>query len=223
MPKTFPIRLEVEEIALGAVLRKLNDMPGIVKLHLDLERGGEGAGRKQLEEAASSRSSEGGSREQVVIKLLMSGPKHIREISAAVGGPKPRAYGLMNALSKKGLAKSVGKGMHQLTPQAMAQLGGAVAAPAPHTLALPAPQVKHGPSGRASPGSGPIILRAALDAGPMSPHDLRAKLTEGGMSPKGISGVLDRARVAGLIKKNGTGYELTAKGHKIETGASAHG
>ncbi len=28
--KTFPIRLEVEEIALGAVLRKLNEMPGIV-------------------------------------------------------------------------------------------------------------------------------------------------------------------------------------------------
>jgi hypothetical protein len=223
MPKTFPIRLEVEEIALGAVLRKLNEMPGIVRLHLDLERGGEGAGRKQLEEAASSRSSDGSSREQVVIKLLMSGPKHIGEISAAVGGPKPRAYGLMNTLSKKGLAKSVGKGMHQLTPQAMAQLGGAVAAHAPQTLALPAPQVKHGPAGRAAPGSGNIVLRAALDAGPVSPSSLRSHLASKGMSPKSVSGVLDRARKGGLIKKNGIGYELTAKGHKIDLGVAAHG
>jgi hypothetical protein len=45
MPKTFPIMIEVEEIALGPVLRKLNEMPGIAKLHLDLGRGGRGAGR----------------------------------------------------------------------------------------------------------------------------------------------------------------------------------
>ena len=41
MPKTFPIIIDVEEIALGTVLRKLNDMAGIAKLHLDLGRGGE--------------------------------------------------------------------------------------------------------------------------------------------------------------------------------------
>ena len=39
MPKTFPIMIEVEEIALGPVLRRLNDMPGIAKLHLDLGHG----------------------------------------------------------------------------------------------------------------------------------------------------------------------------------------
>jgi Mn-dependent DtxR family transcriptional regulator len=37
-----------------------------------------------------------------------------------------------------------------------------------------------------------------------------------GISPKGISGMLARAKRDGLIKKNGAGYELTAKGHKIE-------
>jgi len=41
-------------------------------------------------------------------------------------------------------------------------------------------------------------------------------MTEKGMSPKSISGVLDRARKGGIIKKNGAGYELTAKGMKIE-------
>ena len=43
------------------------------------------------------------------------------------------------------------------------------------------------------------------------------------MSPKSVSGVLDRAKRDGLIKKNGTGYELTAKGQKIEMGAQTNG
>ena len=89
MPKTFPIRLAVEEIALGPVLRKLNDMPGIVKLDLDLGHGGQGAGRSQLEDAAKTRNGE--TTEQRTIKLLMEGPKHISEISSALGGAKSRA------------------------------------------------------------------------------------------------------------------------------------
>jgi hypothetical protein len=227
MPKTFPIRLDVEEIALGTVLRKLNEMPGIVNLHLDLGHGGQGSGRKQLEQHAAVAHVQNGSREPLAIKMLMQGPKHIREISAVLGGAKSRAYGLTNTMSKKGLVeRGEGAGMWQLTKKAMAQLGKAMPAvtPAvPAMAALPAPAVRHGPSGRALPGSGPIILRAALGAGPMTPHDLRGKLAEGGMSAKGVSGVLDRARRAGLIKKNGQGYELTAKGLKIEMGAQHNG
>jgi len=224
MPKTFPIRLEVEEIALGTVLRKLNDMPGIARLHLDLERGGEGAGRKQLEQKAEQHV-QNGSREPLIVKLLMSGPKHIREISEVLGGKKTRAYGLMNQLQKKGLTKSIGKGMHELTKAARSQLGIAAAAPAVvPALAAPAPSpVKHGPGGRASPGSGNIVLKAILSDGPKSPADVRALAAEKGVSPKSISGVLDRARKNGLIKKNGTGYELTAKGQKIELTEAAHG
>lgn len=36
MPKPFMLGIEVEEIALGKVMRVLNNMPGIVKLHMDL-------------------------------------------------------------------------------------------------------------------------------------------------------------------------------------------
>src|ERR1700754_2569196 len=115
MPKTFPINIEVEEIALGAVLRKLNEMPGIVKIDLNLGHGGHGADRKRLEQQATEARVQNGSREPMALKMLMEGPKHIREISAALGGEKTRAYGLMNSLSKKGLTKSIGKGMHELT------------------------------------------------------------------------------------------------------------
>lgn len=217
MPKTFPIMIEVEEIALGPVLRKLNDMPGIAKLHLDLGHGGQGAGKKQLEQHAAKRASNGDG-QQAAIKLLMSGPKHIREISEAVGGAKTRAYGVMTQLRKQGLAEAApGKAMHQLTKKAMAQLGGA------RPPALPAPAVNHGPGGRASPGAGNIVLRRVLNDGPLTPAEVRTRAAEHGMSAKSVSGVLDRAKKGGLIKKNGAGYELTAKGQRIELGAHANG
>jgi DNA-binding PadR family transcriptional regulator len=215
MPKTFPIMLEVEELLLGPVLRKLHEMPGIAKLHLDLGHGGQGAGRKRLTDEVT-RVRSGGNHEQIVIKLLMEGPQSIADISRAIGGKKPRAYGVIHALKKKGITESAeGKGMHQLTAKARAQLGGSVPA-------LPAPQVKHGPAGRAAPGSGNIVLRSVLAAGPMSPADLRKHAAEKGMSAKSITGVLDRAKKNGLIKKNARGYELTAKGQKIELGVAAH-
>ncbi|MBR0753526.1 hypothetical protein JQ604_15160 [Bradyrhizobium jicamae] len=218
MPKTFPIMIEVEEIALGPVLRRLNEMPGIAKLHLDLGQGGQGAGKKQLERQAAAHRASNGDGQQAAVKLLMSGPKHINEIAHAVGGKKTRAYGIMTQLRKQGLAEPAqGRAMHQLTKKAREQLGGAMPA-------LPAPdKVSRGPSGRAAPGSGNILLRKALDAGPVSPSDLRAHLAAKGMSAKSVAGVLDRAKKSGLIKKNGVGYALTAKGQKIELGAAAHG
>jgi hypothetical protein len=36
MPSLFPIVIEVEELMLGTVLRKLNGMQGVAKMHLDL-------------------------------------------------------------------------------------------------------------------------------------------------------------------------------------------
>lgn len=224
MPKTFPILIDVEEIALGAVLRKLNDMPGIAKLHLDLGHGGQGAGKKQLEQQAATRNGNGNA-QQLAIKTLMGGPKHVGEIAEAVGGNKTRAYGALSVLRKQGLTEpGPGKATHQLTAKARAQLGGALKMGEAKLPALPAPDVKRGPAGRATPGSGPIVLRAALDAGPVGSSDLRRALAESGMSTKSISGILDRGKKRGLIKKNGADlYELTAKGMKIGLGASANG
>jgi len=48
MPKLFPISLEVEEVAVGRVLRTLNSMAGIVRLHLNLTPDGPDKSIKQL-------------------------------------------------------------------------------------------------------------------------------------------------------------------------------
>ena len=222
MPKTFPIKLEVEEIALGVVLRKLSDMPGIARIDLDLGHGGEGAGKKRLEQAAEKMGGGGnGNKAQAVIKMLMGGQRHIGDICTLVGGNKSRGYGIASNLKKQGLTEAGdGSGMHRLTKKALDQIKRAMPVDA-SMVALPAPAVKRGPSGRASPGSGPILLRTVLDGGPVDPTALRKQLAEKGMSAKSISGVLERGRRKGLIKKNGTGYELTAKGLKI--GAPANG
>jgi hypothetical protein len=210
--------LEVEEILLGPVLRKLNGMPGIAKLHLDLGHGGQVGAKKAAKQVAAAREANGDNNEQRLVKLLIHGPKHIREISSLLGGAKSRTYGVIHALKKKGIVEvGAEKGTHQLTARAMAQLGARPALPAPAAI-------KHGPGGRASPGSGNIVLRAVLGAGPLPANELRKQLGERGMSPKSASGILDRARKGGIVKKNGNGYELTARGMKIEaTAEAAHG
>lgn len=205
---TFSIMLEIEDILLGPVLRKLNGMPGIARLHLDFGHGGQVGAKRAAKQVAAARDANG-NKEQQLVKLLVHGPMHINEIAKALGGNRTRTYGVTHALRKKGIVEpGPTKGMHQLTASAMAQLG---ARPA-----LPAPAVKHGPKGRAAPGSGNIVLRAVLGAGPLTAGELRQQLGERGMSPKSASGILDRARKGGIVKKNGSGYELTARGMKIE-------
>jgi hypothetical protein len=217
MPKTIPFHIEVEEIAVGAFMRKLHEMPGIVKMDCLLGHGGEGPGRKQLEAAAHAKTD----KYKLVAQYLMDGPRHIREISATVGGPRSRAYGIMHQLSKRHIAEKAGEsGMWQLTARARARLGMVKALPAPAKAA--ATKITHGPGGRASPGSGNIVLRSILGDGAQPGSAIRARAARQGISPKSISGILERAKKNGLVRKNGFGYELTAKGMKIETGAS-HG
>jgi hypothetical protein len=196
-------------------------MQGIAKIDLDLGHGG----KKPLPHGNAH--SNGNGLLAKTVAMLMSGAKTIDEISAAIGGARSRVYGVLHQLKGKKLIKQVSKGVYQLTDKAMAGLApqAMVTPAASATPALPAP-VKKGPKGRASPGSGNIALRAALDAGPVAPSTLRSHLAGNGMSPKSISGVLDRAKRDGLLKKNGADlYELTAKGHKIELPAAeaAHG
>lgn len=221
MPNFFTIIIKVEELALGPCVRRINDMPGVVDFKLDLGEGGLGAGRKQLEDAAKQ---DRGTQAQQIVKFLMEGPKHLNEMVAAIGGKKSSFYTATSKLSKDGVVeRGTEKGMWQLTAAARAQLGATIALPAPEK-ATKATKVKHGPKGRAVPGSGNIVLRQLLADGAKAPVDLRSEMAGKGMSPKSISGVLDRARKAAIIKKNGTGYELTAKGLKIEVPeVAAHG
>src|SRR6185437_16153165 len=86
--------------------------------------------------------------------------------------------------------------------------------------ALPRPMKANGhdiaktPSGRARQGAGFQAVSALLtERGATRAIDLKAALEPSGVSPKSLSGILDRSKRDGLIRKTSDGaYELTAKG-----------
>jgi hypothetical protein len=199
--KTFPVMLEVEEIALGAVLRKLHDMPGVVKLDLIFGEGGKGAGRDKLQQEAAALNV---SPEEAILKALAAGPMKSRDLIRATGMRDHRIYYAIGKLGASIIRNSNGE--FQLA-----------------TLALPAPTVaKFGRGGRATPGSAAAVMRVALRTagGPVKPKDLRSILTGHGISPKSVHGVLERAKRDGVIKDTKDGIMLTAK---AERNGVAHG
>ena len=200
MAKTFSVKLEIEEIALGTVLRKLHDMPGIARLDLDFGEGGKGAGKEKLQQAAAALNVPPA---EAILKVLANGPMRSRDLTKTLGMSSHRVY---YAISKLGQAiQRNGKGEFELAP-----------------LALPKPDLKRGPNGRASPGVGPAALRIALAAAdhPVPVSELKSLLSGHGLSPKSVAGVILRAKRDRLIKGGKDGYVLTAKAEK---NGAAHG
>jgi predicted Rossmann fold nucleotide-binding protein DprA/Smf involved in DNA uptake len=198
VPKTFPLKLEIEEFALGAVLRRLHEMQGIAKLDLDLGRGG----TKPI-----AKSNGGGEMQSLVIAALMRGQMNVEQLTNTTGLDKKKVYGVVHNLKQKKVIKLAGKGVYVLSDRAKQ----AAASP---PLALPAP-TKRGPAGRASPGeTGRVVVAILSQHGPSRPVEIAAQLGEHGVSHKSLSGVLARALRDGLVKRTNGVYSLTAKATK---------
>jgi hypothetical protein len=227
---TLPIHLEVEDVAVGPVLIALRRMPGIIKLHLDLD--------KTAPAATTPRLSGGPSIQESVLAHLM---KHdgktsgAAEIASAAGLHKTSVYGALNQLKEKGMVRRTADKAWELTAKARRELmpdGAVKLLPKPrahHASAhanghSTAPTIEHGPKGRATPGSGWKLLRHALDAGPLKREDLIKQITASGISEKSITGVLERSKRDKLTTNDGHGtWQLTAKGkqQQPETAASS--
>jgi Mn-dependent DtxR family transcriptional regulator len=209
MAKPFVITVTVEEVAFGPTLRKLHELPGILKVDVDLGAGGISAGVKKHEQRAAQ-LLDGPTHEEKIVALLTTrggGPMHIRDIGEAIKVRHSSVNSALHLLKKKGITVSAGTGLHRLKDAVQHTNGTALALPAPRRT----------PSGRIAQGSGPIFLRQALEAGSMRPGELSKALAARGMSAKGVSGVLRRSMDKGLIKRNTDGtYDLTVKGRKLE-------
>lgn len=197
MPKPFYFLVGIEEIAVGTWMRRNAEMPGVLTIEPQLDR------KPPSAPALPGANGNGhGNIQQAVLALLVEGPKTARELAPMIGGTPNRVHGSLHGLMKKGLAKSINKVWH-----AAAETG-ALARPA----ALPAPK---GPMGRASSGASRQVMLDALATAPMRSKDIAAQLVAAGVSARSLSGVLDRGKRDGIIKKNSDGlYELTAKGRK---------
>jgi len=226
LPKTFPIMIEVEEIALGPVLRKLNEMPGIAKLHLDLS-GGRPKSEDSGGDPAHARGSGSRDYQRETTLFLIGGEKNTSEIAAHLGGPKSRAYGATHHLKVKGIVENGdAPSSYRLTAKARASIEAHGKPPAAEAAKLPKPRAsaakangKHPPpKAPAVNGKGAALILAALASGPQPLAALQKALADGGMSPKSLNGRADAMKNAGLIKSDGKGtYELTAKGAKQPT------
>jgi hypothetical protein len=116
MPKPFVIGIEVEEIAVGTVLRRLNEMPGVIALHMDFQKSTAKKSTKEDAEPsfaffapAASRSVERNARGRISRTLMRE------NVLAALSKAAPRDIGVRDLISKWPTRKaSIYQVMHQL-------------------------------------------------------------------------------------------------------------
>lgn len=110
MPKPFLLGIEVEEIALGTIMRKLNAMPGVVKLHMDFRPGkpaakpnGAGRHKNQFEDTG----------EAAILKMLKGGKtlrhQELRQKFAEAGRSPKSVNSLVHNMKTEGLLIGGGK------------------------------------------------------------------------------------------------------------------
>ena len=219
----FPILLEIEEPALGKVLKTLRDMPGVAKLHLDLDGAGKkkGASKPRVvnpKEAREPKAERGPRGKDILLTELMSGPKTGDQLRAALERHQFKAssaHPLLGDLRAKQIIESPSSGVYQLTPAALAQLR----TPAPSQLPPPArngTDVK-----RRTMGAGQILLIKAM-RDPTKTKDgviTRAQLVEmgvaAGMTERAVDGTITRMKQSKLLSvPEPAHYKLTAKAAK---------
>lgn len=212
-PGLIPVLCYIEDLPFGKILRQLHDTQGIVSVDVLLGQGGKQSPLTPDDIAAHQVA---GNLKQQIVTMLANGPRAPRQIAAELGRKPTTIYTALTALKKLGIVANNGDGWH-LTAKVKAAMQGnghdSTAAP----IALPAPRkVSKGPKGRASQGAGAKVLLEVLAPGGKPGSDIRAAMAAAGMSTKSISGVLDRGRKAGIVKRDPKSnlFELTARGIK---------
>ncbi len=219
----FPIMLEVEETAVGTVLRHLKDMAGIAKLHLDLDNVAKkkGAPRtappnpKQAKEAKTEHRPRA---KDVLIAALMSGPQTADQLRHAIAKHHfniSSMYPTIGELKAKGVVEMVTPGTYQLTAAALAQLD----KPEPSQLA---PPVRNGAEVKRQPmGAGQAfivkVIRETTETtdGIITRTQLVEICTAAGMTERAVDGTITRMKQAKLISTpEPAHYKLTAKAAK---------
>jgi hypothetical protein len=128
MATSFPILLEVEPTALGGVLLKLKDLPG-VKIHLDLDKAGRPkkvASRPAAEHNGhhprTKKNPDGPSGKTIIITELMSGQKNLAHLKAKFEEhslSSGNVSSTLHAMTEKGITDHIGPGLYRLSEKAL--------------------------------------------------------------------------------------------------------
>jgi hypothetical protein len=216
MAKLKSIHITVENVALGDVLDKLDGMPGVVKIDLNMQS------NKTLmpanSEDKSSNVRQGISIQEGVLKLLSDGePKRFKEIKEYIGGPGHRANGAVHQLKSKGWLRQPAPTFYQITALGLQQLPVELqAVPAPKALPKPSTKSNGYANGheRAPKGLARDFLLDSLSDGPRKIAQLTACQNDAQLM-FALKPAIDRAKQAKVVKSDGKGtYELTTTGKK---------
>lgn len=213
MAKLFPIGIEVEETAVGSVLRILNKTPGVAKLHLNLLN----EGPTEVEAEATTeiqnvlppvKPPKQGSTQMIIAKILSVAPCHnkvLREALKRNDFSETSLPSQLNQMVSKGFVTKVGVGTWRLTNRGRHHYG------FDGIKALP--KKSEGSSPRINNGFG--VRKLVLTS--LQEKDLLAKelgriLQEHKYSPKNMTGTVGKMRQEGLVQSLGGLYRLTDQG-----------
>ena len=126
MPKTFPILIEVEEIAVGRVMRLLNKFPGVAKINLNLERSpGKPGMPHKSNGAVRSKVNLPTTGSDDALKALYKNPMttaQLRDVFLASGRSAKSINSVCHTLKKTGDIKQGSGGVWALTKKARDRL-----------------------------------------------------------------------------------------------------
>jgi len=220
MAKLFPIGIEVEEVAVGSVLRILNKTPGVAKLHLNL-----------LNEAASTvdntvtedvaevrntlppvRQAKDGSSQMIVAQILRTAPVHneiLREALKRQGYSAASLASLITKMRENGFVKRVGVGIWKLTDKGSRHYF------MKDVKTLPVRNKSNGLVTNNSYGVRGLVLTALNNGAQIVARDLRRILEENQYSPKNMTGTVSKMKMEGLLESKDGIYSLTERGRAV--------
>jgi len=233
MPKLFPISLDVEETAVGRVLRALNSMPGVVRLHLNLagetsDKNVRQVGHEEEEPIipaargakfrTDGRINSRGVKVsanvayRTIADVLVRTPAHYKILQAAlqrIGVIHPNAiHGHLHRMHTLKLVKRTAPGTYRLSEKGEKLFGAQ-----PMQKRIMPPGIFKTIDNTA--GVRHLILRTLHDSDPIPSGKMYRVLQDKGYSTKNLSTTGMKMRNEGLIEvKNGL-YMLTEAGRHV--------
>jgi len=227
MSDPFRIGIDIEEQRLGQVLRTLDQMPGVVTIHLNMSKGQEqmrmlegqmkpttNIGRvgvlARLQQRKPRTVLEGGTVRDIIAKALSKGAMHYRLIGEVIMSQGLAAVSVNSAITKMSADKTIERvapGTYRLTKRGERR----------YLKAESNVQRLHGssyaPGGAVDNRKGlrALILGSLLKKN-FQHTELRNMLIENDYSSNNMYNIVLKLREEGLIKRTDNDYEITETG-----------
>ncbi len=236
MPKLFPISIEVEEEAVGRVLRVLNATEGIAKLHLRLDKEVKPEVSQQEGGVVQTTPSPPALRDgrtkyrggppsgnpcfKAIAEVLLKTPAHYKILAAAIqraGFMGTGIHGFLFRMSKLKLVQRTSPGSYRITEKGIRTFGKKDTAPMLERQKMNRNALSsfYRAINNYS-GFRLTVLTALNKEGDMRSADMKQRVVDAGFSEKNLSTTGIKLRNEGLITVDEDGwYHLTDKGKQV--------